>query len=152
MQCELRLQSCKQPPCGPIHAVPHMQSHTCNLIHAVPYMQSHTCSATHAIPQMSSHTCSPIHAVYTCSPRHAAPYMQSHTCIPTHAVPHMQSHRCSPIRAVPYLQVTPASSLKILDQIILGMADVDANASTPPCCLQQHWVPHLGGAITSGVN
>ena len=56
----------------------------------------------------------------------------------------MHSDTCSCIHAVAYMQVTPASSLKVLDQIILGMADVDANASTPPCCLQQYWVPHLG--------
>lgn len=55
----------------------------------------------------------------------------------------MRSQTCSLI---------PASSLKVLHQIILGMADVNANASAPPCCLQQDWVPHLDRAITSGVN
>ena len=37
----------------------------------------------------------------------------------------------------------PASSLKVLDQVFLGVADVDPNAPSPPCCLEQNRIPHL---------
>lgn len=37
----------------------------------------------------------------------------------------------------------PASSLKVLNQIFLREADIDANAAPSSSCFQQDWVPYL---------
>lgn len=37
----------------------------------------------------------------------------------------------------------PASSLKVVNQIFLGKADIDANAAPSSSRFQQDWVPHL---------
>lgn len=42
-----------------------------------------------------------------------------------------------------WIMLVPASSFKVLDQVLLREADVDANASAPSCGFQQDWVPHL---------
>lgn len=39
--------------------------------------------------------------------------------------------------------VIPASGFKVLSQILLGQADIDADAAAPSCGFQQDWVPHL---------
>lgn len=63
-----------------------------------------------------------------------------------HAQPRSQHLRQWHVR-VAFLTV-PAGSFKVLDQVCLPKADIDANASPSSCSFQQDWIPHLRPAIS----
>ena len=78
----------------------------------------------------------------------ANPNLSSPKVISTEAHAQSGSQHLWPWHVRVALLTVPASSFKVLDQVVLPKADVDANASPPSCGFQQDWVPHLRPAIS----